>query len=74
MGINWTDLSVVFVATLISAVLLVVLFSVGVLGLSRREVARERGGSGAVTFAGSMVCFALCVVIVAYGIYLIVAK
>ena len=74
MGINWGDLGIVFVGTLVGAGALVALFAVGVLGLSRQAEAKEQGGSGTVQFSGSVVCFALCVAIAAYGIYLIVAK
>jgi hypothetical protein len=72
MTINWADLGKVFAATLVSVVCLVVLFSFGVLGLSRQATAREQGGSGSTPFTGAVVCFALCVAIVGYGIYLIV--
>jgi hypothetical protein len=76
MNVNWADLGTVFAATLVGAVLVVVMFSFGVLGLARRDRIREEGsgGSAVVPFAGSIVCFAVCVAIVAYGIYLIVAK
>jgi len=74
MVVNWGDLGIVFIGTLIGAGALVALFAVGVLGLSRQAEAREQGGSGTVQFSGSVVCFALCIAIVLYGIYLIVAK
>jgi hypothetical protein len=75
MNVNWADLGTVFAATLVGAVVVVVMFSFGVLGLARRDRLREEGGGSAVVpFAGSIVCFAVCVAIVAYGIYLIVAK
>ena len=72
--INWADFGKVLVATMVAAVLLVTLFSVGVIGLSQQATAREKGGSGTAPFAGAVICFALCVAIVGYGIYLIVAK
>jgi hypothetical protein len=74
MNVNWGDLGIVFVGTLVGAGALVTLFAVGVLGLSRQAQARERGGSATVALSGSVVCFTLCVTIVLYGIYLIVAK
>jgi hypothetical protein len=74
MIVNWADLGEVFAATLVSVVCLVVLFSYGVRGLSRQTTAREQGGAGTAPFVGAVVCFALCVAIVGYGIYLIVVK
>lgn len=72
--INWADFGKVFIATIVAAVLLVSLFSVGVIGLSQQAEARAKGGSGTAPFTGAVICFALCVAIVGYGIFLIVAK
>ena len=72
--INWADFGKVFAATIIAAVLIVSLFSVGVIGLAHQATAREHGRSGTAPFTGAVVCFALCVAMVGYGIYLIVAK
>lgn len=74
MSINWGDLGSVFGATVVAAVVVVTLFSFGVIGLSRQAEAKEQGGSGGVQFTGAIICFALCVVIVGYGIFLIVHK
>lgn len=74
MTINWTDLGEVFVGTLIAAVAVVALFGAGVVSLSRQTVVKEQGNSGVVQLTSAVVCFALCVAIVLYGIYLIVAK
>jgi hypothetical protein len=70
--INWADFGKVFAATVVSAVCLVVLFSVGVIGLSQQATAREKGQAGTAPFTGAVICFALCLAIVGYGIYLIV--
>ena len=76
MTINWADFGKVFVATIVSAVAIVVLFSFGVIGLSRQAEAKEHDGSGrsgVLPLTGAIVCFGLCLAIVGYGIYLIVA-
>jgi hypothetical protein len=73
MHIQWGDLGEVLVASLVATVCLVALFSVGVIGLSRQTTLKEGGGSGTGPFIGSIICFAACALIVAYGIYLIVA-
>jgi hypothetical protein len=73
VNIDWGSLGLVFVVALASVVVLTSLFSFGVVGLSQRETAREAGASGTGPLAGAIVCFAVCAVIVAYGIYLIVA-
>ena len=73
MTINWGALGAVFVVALGAAVVLTVLFAYGIRGLSERESAREQGGTGVAQMTGSVVCFAVCAAVVAYGIYLIVA-
>jgi hypothetical protein len=72
MGVNWADLGQVFLGTLVAAVLVVGLFAAGVVGLSRQAALRERGASAAIPTTGAVLCFALCVVIVGYGIFLII--
>ena len=72
MHIQWGDLGEVFIASLVATVCVVSLFSVGVIGLSRQATLKEQGGSGAAPLTGSVICFAACLAIVAYGIYLIV--
>ncbi|MEC3978937.1 hypothetical protein [Amycolatopsis sp. H20-H5] len=73
MTIDWAALGTVFAIALGSVVVLTSLFAFGVRGLSEREVARESGGAGTAAFTGAIICFAICAVIVAYGIYLIIA-
>jgi uncharacterized membrane protein YhiD involved in acid resistance len=72
MHINWGDLGAVLVASLVATVCVVALFSVGVIGLSRQTTAKEQGGSGAAPLTGAIICFAACLLIAGYGIYLIV--
>ena len=67
MSINWSGLGLVFVAGLVAAVLFVALFSFGVSAWSRRGVAVANS-------VLAVVCFALCVGVVGYGLYAIVAK
>ncbi|WP_328606718.1 hypothetical protein OG943_43635 [Amycolatopsis sp. NBC_00345] len=73
MNIDWGALGLVFVVALVAAVGLTTLFAYGIRGLSERDSAREQGGTGTVQLTGSVVCFAVCAAVVAYGIYLIVA-
>lgn len=73
MNIDGGSLGLVFVVALASVVVLTSLFSFGVVGLSQRESAREAGGTGTGPLAGAILCFAVCLAIVGYGIFLIVA-
>ncbi|MFG2883066.1 hypothetical protein ACGFYV_12325 [Streptomyces sp. NPDC048297] len=74
MKIDWAAIGSVFGVSLVATVGLVVLFTLGVTGLSRREKAAAQGNSAALAVTGAYVCFAACAAAVAYGIYLIVAK
>ncbi|WP_018545834.1 hypothetical protein [Streptomyces sp. LaPpAH-108] len=74
MHIDWAAIGSVFGVSLVATVALVVLFTLGVNGLARREKAAERGESAALAVTGAYVCFAACAAAVAYGFYLIVAK
>ena len=79
MNIDWGALGQVFVVGIGVTVGVVVLFSLGVNGLSAwAEAAGAQGttGSGGRGSAGLVVavlCFLACAVVVAYGIYVIVA-
>ncbi|GGO49822.1 MULTISPECIES: hypothetical protein [Streptomyces] len=78
MKIDWAALGSVFGVSLAVTVALVGLFTLGIVGLSKQEQAREAqaaGGSAAALPArvGAYACFALCAGAVAYGISLIVA-
>jgi hypothetical protein len=73
MKIDWAALGSVFGVSLVVTVALVGLFTLGIMGLSRRERAVEQGGSAVVAATGAYVCFAACAAAVAYGISLIVA-
>ncbi|WP_066942474.1 hypothetical protein [Streptomyces lushanensis] len=68
MNIDWAALGSVFGVSLVATVALVGLFTLGVVGLAKRE-----SGPAALTRAGAYACFALCAAAVAYGIWLIVA-
>jgi hypothetical protein len=50
----------------------VVIFAFGVLSLSHRETATERGGSGTAPLISAVLCFAACAAVVLYSIYLII--
>jgi hypothetical protein len=73
MKIDWAALGSVFGISLIITVALVGLFTLGIVGLSRRERAAAQGGTAAVAVTGAYACFAACAAAVGYGIYLIVA-
>ncbi|MFI6086366.1 hypothetical protein [Streptomyces sp. NPDC051218] len=86
MDIDWAALGSVFGVSLAVTVALVGLFTLGIVGLSKREAATSgaatagasagastAGGTAAAARTGAYVCFALCAAAVAYGIYLIVA-
>ncbi|MGW0821155.1 hypothetical protein [Streptomyces sp. NPDC002845] len=73
MHIDWEALGSVFGVSLVVTVALVGLFTLGIVGLSKREEASTRGGSVALATTGAYACFALCAAAVAYGIFLIVA-
>jgi hypothetical protein len=73
MDIDWAALGSVFGVSLVVTVALVGLFTLGIVGLSKRETAAASGGSTVVATAAAYACFAACAAAVAYGIHLIVA-
>ncbi|NBM16357.1 hypothetical protein [Streptomyces sp. GC420] len=76
MKIDWAALGSVFGVSLVVTVALVGLFTLGIVGLSRRRAATAEGGSSgaaALAGAGAYACFALCAAAVGYGIHLIMA-
>ncbi|MFB7998483.1 hypothetical protein ACFC4G_37350 [Streptomyces sp. NPDC056002] len=73
MHIDWAALGSVFGVSLVITVALVGLFTLGIVGLTKRESAAAQGNSAALAVSGAYVCFALCAAAVGYGIFLIVA-
>ncbi|MFJ9737868.1 hypothetical protein [Streptomyces sp. NPDC101166] len=73
MKIDWAALGSVFGVSLVVTVALVGLFTLGIMGLSRRERAVAQGDSAGLAVTGAYACFAACAAAVAYGISLIVA-
>ncbi|MCT9088358.1 hypothetical protein N4G70_05695 [Streptomyces sp. ASQP_92] len=79
MHINWEALGSVFGVSLAVTVGLVGLFTLGIVGLTKREAAASGAGNTGTTGntvmarTGAYACFALCAAAVAYGIFLIVA-
>ncbi|MEW2395060.1 hypothetical protein [Streptomyces sp. NPDC046862] len=73
MHIDWAALGSVFGVSLVVTVALVGLFTLGIVGLSKRETATASGDSAALATTAAYACFAACAAAVAYGIYLIVA-
>jgi len=74
MEIDWAALGSVLGVSLTVTVGLVALFTLGIMGLSRRERALAQGDSVTLAVTGAYVCFAGCAAAVAYGINLIMTK
>ncbi|MFI0999235.1 hypothetical protein ACIP10_22835 [Streptomyces galbus] len=75
MELDWSALGQVAAVSLGVTVAVVVVFALGVLGLSRAEDARqEGGGSTALGRAQAGLCFLACAAVVGYGIYLVVPQ
>ena len=73
MSVNWLALGEVFVVGLVSVAALVMLFALGIRGVSQRVTARAEGGSGAGGLTVAVVCFAACCAVVLYGLSLIIS-
>lgn len=73
MKVDWAALGAVFAVSIGIVLGLVVLFSVGLRGMSAREAARERGENGVNGAVTAGLSFAACTVVVLFGLYLIVA-
>ncbi|MFG2893222.1 hypothetical protein [Streptomyces sp. NPDC048248] len=77
MNIEWAALGQVFGVSLVVTVGIVGLFTVGIVGTSRKPqqegAAAVASAPGAGARTGAVASFALCAAAVAYGIYLIVA-
>lgn len=83
MHVKWGALGDVFLVGLGTTVVVVVLFSLGVSALGARAAALDASmdqPAGARTYGGTngaaavaVACFAVCALVVAYGVYLIVA-
>jgi hypothetical protein len=74
MHIAWASLWQVFWVGLAVGAGAVVVFTFGVMGLSRVQVAREGGRTDPVGYGLAGVCFLACAFAVGYGIYLIVPQ
>ncbi|MGW7818416.1 hypothetical protein ACWGLF_09845 [Streptomyces puniciscabiei] len=72
MHVDWSALGKVAAVSLGVTVAVVVVFTFGVLGLSRAE--SGRGGSATAGRAAAGLCFLACATVVAYGICLIVPQ
>ncbi|MGP3921858.1 MULTISPECIES: hypothetical protein [unclassified Streptomyces] len=79
MDIDWAALGQVFGVSLLVTVGMVGLFTLGIVGSSRKAQPQPDGtvaATGAppvLARGGAYACYALCAAAVAYGIYLIVA-
>ncbi|EFL34791.1 predicted protein [Streptomyces viridochromogenes DSM 40736] len=84
MHLNWTALGEGTAVSVGATVAVVVVFTLGVLGLARSGGARtaeggtsapeRRGDTHALGLAQAVLCFLGCAAVVAYGIYLIVPR
>jgi hypothetical protein len=72
--VDWMALGSVFAVSLVVVLGLVLLFSLGLRGVSAREVARERGQAGLTGTLTAVVGFGSCALVVLFGLYLVVAK
>lgn len=83
MNIDWAALGQVFGVSLTVTVGMVGVFTLGIVGTSRKAAPEQGGtaavpsgtvgGASALARTGAYACFAACAAVVAYGIYLIVA-
>lgn len=71
MSIDWHALGTVLVATLLSTVGLVGVFTLGISGLSRRA---DGTAAPIALRAAAYTCFAVCAAAVAWGLLLVVRK
>ena len=74
MHIDWASLGQVAAVSIGVAVGVVVIFTLGVVALSRRETDTERGHNGTLALTGAVLCFGACAAVVLYGIYLIIPQ
>jgi hypothetical protein len=73
MHVNWTALGMVLITGLVSGVGVVVLFTLGIRGLSDHTDAKRTGRTITPGLALAVLSFALSAAIVGLGIYVIVA-
>lgn len=74
MHIDWSSLGQVAVVSIGVAAGVVVIFTLGVVALSRHETDIERGDNGTLALTGAALCFAACAAVVLYGIYLVIPQ
>jgi hypothetical protein len=74
VNIAWAELARVFGVSVVVAVGLVTLFAVGIRMLSYRRADDGLGAPGRASVATASALFAICGLVGAYGIYLLVEK
>lgn len=77
ISINWADLGKVAGVSLAFGAGIVIVFALGVLGLSRLETARATEGTSAVRVTGFVqagLAFAVCAAAAGYGLYLLIPQ
>lgn len=71
MRVDWSALGLVALVSLLGAVLLVALFSLGIRALAGKARALERGGSGTAPLAGAVACFGISGLLAVAGVIMI---
>ncbi|MET7639027.1 hypothetical protein [Streptomyces sp. NPDC005438] len=71
MDIDWAALGQVFGISMVATVALVGVFTLGITGSTARKA--DGTATSQLSRTGAYLCFTLCAVAVAYGIYLIAA-
>ena len=79
MHIDWAAFGQVFGVSVLVTVGMVGVFTLGIVGTSRKPQEQGDGtvaatAPSALARTGAYVCFAACAAVVAYGIYLVVGK
>jgi uncharacterized membrane protein len=74
MHIAWNAIGSVAATSLGAIVIVVVLFGLGAIGMSRHERARTQGNSGALSAVGVGAAFVVCIAIALFGLYLTVVR
>lgn len=74
MDIKWATLGQTFGVSVGITLAVVLVFTLGVLALARRDSAVRAGGPTAGAVSAATLCFAACLAAVGYGLYVIAAR
>jgi hypothetical protein len=73
MNIGWATLGMVFLVALAAGVVVVVLFTLGVVALGKRSTPLGHRGSAIAATATAGACFLACAALILYGLDIIVS-